>query len=71
VAVLEHELILLGWSAGARLPAPFIDSTHDDGVEPVNSSVNPAEAVWNEMADAYQVGDPIAFGGETIVTLGD
>lgn len=25
---------------------------------------------WNRMADAYQIGDPMAFGGETVVRLG-
>ena len=25
---------------------------------------------WNKIADAYQVGDPMAFGGETVVQLG-
>jgi hypothetical protein len=28
---------------------------------------DPRFAAWNEMADAYQVGDGMAFGGETIV----
>jgi hypothetical protein len=28
-------------------------------------------AAWNAIADAYQVGEPLAFGGETIVSLGD
>jgi hypothetical protein len=32
---------------------------------------HPGFAAWNEMADAYQVGEPLAFGGETVVTLGD
>jgi hypothetical protein len=27
-------------------------------------------AAWNEIADAYQVGPAMAFGGETIVRLG-
>jgi hypothetical protein len=25
---------------------------------------------WNEIADAYQTGNPMAFGGETVVQLG-
>jgi hypothetical protein len=28
---------------------------------------DPRFAAWNEMADAYQVGEGMAFGGETIV----
>jgi hypothetical protein len=28
---------------------------------------DPRFAAWNKMADAYQVGDGMAFGGETIV----
>jgi hypothetical protein len=28
---------------------------------------DPRFAAWNQMADAYQVGDGLAFGGETIV----
>lgn len=30
---------------------------------------HPGFKAWNEMADAYQVGDPLAFGGETVVSL--
>ncbi len=26
---------------------------------------------WNEIADAYQVGDAMAFGGETVIRLED
>ena len=32
---------------------------------------HPAFKVWNEIADAFQVGEPRAFGGETIVAVGD
>jgi hypothetical protein len=32
---------------------------------------HPGFKVWNEIADAYQVGEALAFGGETIVSLGD
>ena len=32
---------------------------------------HPAFKVWNEIADAYQVGEPLAFGGETVVAIGD
>jgi hypothetical protein len=32
---------------------------------------HPGFASWNAIADAYQVGQPLAFGGETIVSLGD
>jgi hypothetical protein len=28
---------------------------------------HPGFKAWNEIADAYQVGDPMAFGGETVV----
>lgn len=31
---------------------------------------DPRFAAWNEMADAYQVGEPLAFGGETILRVG-
>jgi hypothetical protein len=32
---------------------------------------HPGFEAWNEIADAYQVGEPLAFGGETIVALGE
>lgn len=32
---------------------------------------HPGFQAWNERADAYQVGPPLAFGGETIVHLPD
>ncbi|HLO36423.1 MAG TPA: hypothetical protein VK194_10090 [Candidatus Deferrimicrobium sp.] len=32
---------------------------------------HPGFKAWNEMADRYQVGDPLAFGGETIEQLGE
>ena len=31
---------------------------------------DPRFNAWNEMADAYQVGDGMAFGGETIAETG-
>jgi hypothetical protein len=31
---------------------------------------HPGFQAWNEIADAYQVGEPMAFGGETVVRLG-
>jgi len=31
---------------------------------------HPGFKAWNEIADAYQVGDALAYGGETIVQLG-
>ncbi|HSL33665.1 MAG TPA: hypothetical protein VK871_08445 [Candidatus Limnocylindrales bacterium] len=31
---------------------------------------HPGFEAWNRMADAYQIGDPMAFGGETVVRLG-
>jgi hypothetical protein len=31
---------------------------------------HPGFKAWNKIADAYQVGDPQAFGGETIERLG-
>jgi hypothetical protein len=31
---------------------------------------HPGFKAWNEIADAYQVGTPMAFGGETIEQLG-
>ena len=31
---------------------------------------HPGFKAWNAIADAYQVGEPLAFGGETIVQLG-
>ena len=30
---------------------------------------DPRFAAWNERADAYQISDPMAFGGETIVQV--
>lgn len=32
---------------------------------------HPGFKAWNEIADTYQVGEPLAFGGETLVALGD
>jgi hypothetical protein len=32
---------------------------------------HPGFKAWNEIADAFQVGEPLAFGGETVVALGD
>jgi len=32
---------------------------------------HPGFKAWNEIADAYQVGGPLAFGGETIVRLAE
>jgi hypothetical protein len=31
---------------------------------------HPGFNAWNEMADAFQTGEPLAFGGETVVQLG-
>jgi hypothetical protein len=31
---------------------------------------HPGFKAWNEIADAFQVGEPLAFGGETVVELG-
>ena len=31
---------------------------------------HPGFAAWNKQADEYQVADALAFGGETILTLG-
>jgi len=31
---------------------------------------HPGFAAWNEIADAYQTGEPMAFGGETVIQLG-
>ncbi len=31
---------------------------------------DPRFNAWNAKADAYQVGEPLAFGGETIVRVG-
>jgi hypothetical protein len=31
---------------------------------------HPGFAAWNAIADAYQAGDALAFGGETILELG-
>ena len=31
---------------------------------------HPGFEAWNKIADAYQIGDPLAFGGETVVQLG-
>jgi hypothetical protein len=32
---------------------------------------HPGFKAWNEIADTFQVGDALAFGGETILTLED
>ena len=32
---------------------------------------HPGFQVWNKIADTYQVGEALAFGGETVVSLGD
>jgi hypothetical protein len=31
---------------------------------------HPGFDAWNKIADAYQIGDSLAFGGETVVQLG-
>ena len=31
---------------------------------------HPGFKAWNEIADTYQTGEPMAFGGETVVKLG-
>jgi hypothetical protein len=31
---------------------------------------HPGFKAWNKLADAFQVGEPLAFGGETILQLG-
>lgn len=31
---------------------------------------HPGFNAWNQMADAFQVGEPMAFGGETVIQLG-
>jgi hypothetical protein len=31
---------------------------------------HPGFAAWNAIADTYEVGDPLAFGGETVIQLG-
>jgi len=31
---------------------------------------HPGFEAWNAIADAYQTGEPMAFGGETVVQLG-
>jgi hypothetical protein len=31
---------------------------------------HPGFQAWNDIADAYQVGEPMAFGGETVLQLG-
>jgi hypothetical protein len=32
---------------------------------------HPGFQAWNKIADTYQVGEPLAFGGETVLSLGD
>jgi hypothetical protein len=32
---------------------------------------HPGFAAWNKIADTYQVGDALAFGGETVLALGE
>ena len=31
---------------------------------------HPGFEAWNRLADTYQVGEPMAFGGETVVRIG-
>ena len=31
---------------------------------------HPGFEAWNKIADVYEVGEPLAFGGETVVQLG-
>jgi len=31
---------------------------------------HPGFQAWNAIADAFEIGDPLAFGGETVVELG-
>src|SRR5262245_27187103 len=31
---------------------------------------HPGFEAWNAIADTYQVGEPMAFGGETVIQLG-
>jgi hypothetical protein len=31
---------------------------------------HPGFKAWNEIADAFQIGQPLAFGGETVLHLG-
>jgi hypothetical protein len=31
---------------------------------------HPGFEAWNAIADRYQIGEPLAFGGETVVQLG-
>jgi hypothetical protein len=31
---------------------------------------HPGFKAWNAIADQYQIGEPLAFGGETVVQLG-
>jgi hypothetical protein len=32
---------------------------------------HPGFEAWNKIADTYQVGDALAFGGETVLALGE
>ena len=32
---------------------------------------HPGFEAWNRLADAFQVGEPLAFGGETVLALGE
>jgi phytoene dehydrogenase-like protein len=32
---------------------------------------HPGFEAWNKLADAFQVGEPLAFGGETVISRGD
>ena len=32
---------------------------------------HPGFKAWNKQADAYQVADPLAFGGDTILQIGE
>ena len=32
---------------------------------------HPGFEAWNKIADTYQLGDALAFGGETVLALGE
>jgi hypothetical protein len=46
----------------AAFATPEGHHEHDD---------HPGFKAWNKQADAYQVADPLAFGGDTILELGE
>jgi hypothetical protein len=79
-----HDLEARGLLVGATLNRMDISSKPVDGATQYlivaifatgeghhAHDAHPGFEAWNKIADAYQVGDPMAFGGETVVQLNE